>query len=137
MDILSEPASFVTVLRCLAGSAERAPDTVIELLAPDVGFTSPFAEYRGRGDVAHLFGKIARVLDRPRMIEIGRIGDDRLISLIARVDAAPIEGMVRERHDARGRLAGVTLYLRPYRTLGEAIRRMGAMLAEDPLPSAR
>ena len=43
------------------------------------------------------------------------------------------KGMLREQHDRAGELARVTLFLRPYETLGAAITRMGELLSRSPV----
>jgi len=108
-----------------------------ELLAPEVSFSSPFAEYHGRADVTHLFGLIARVLDEPAVTGTATDGTWTYISLTGSVGGRGLEAVVRERHDDGGRLLHATLFLRPYRTLRAAMDAMGRLLAEEPLPSAR
>lgn len=120
-----------TLLRAAAAGAPA------DLLADDVAFASPFADYHGRADVAHLFGLIGRVLSDP--VVTGRAGDGTwtYTSVTARADGHPIEAVLRERHDAAGRLAQGTLFLRPYRSLRAAMDAMGRLLADAPLPSNR
>jgi hypothetical protein len=107
------------------------------LLAEDVTFSSPFADYHGRPDVCHLFSLIARVLTEPAIIGSATDGVWTYTSLTARADAHELEAVLRERHDADGRLLHATLFLRPYRSLRAAMDAMGRLLAETPLPSAR
>jgi hypothetical protein len=108
-----------------------------ELLAPEVSFSSPFADYHGRADVVHLFVLIARVLGQPAVAGSASDGTWTYTSLTGSVDGRALEAVVRERHDEHGRLLHATLFLRPYRTLRAAMDAMGRLLAEDPLPSAR
>lgn len=107
------------------------------MLAEDVSFSSPYADYHGRADVSHLFGLIGRVLTEPVIIGSATDGVWTYTSLTARADAHEVEAVVRERHDPHGRLLHATLFLRPYRSLRAAIDAMGRLLAEAPLPSAR
>ena len=134
--------------RGMAGSSCSSPEYPIllralehpeptTLLADDVSFSSPFAEYHGRADVAHLFSLIGRVLTEPAIIVSATDGGWTYTSLTARADGHELEAVVRERHDADGRLVHATLFLRPYRALRAAIDAMGRLLAETPLQSAR
>ena len=118
----------------LRAAAHGAPG---ELLAQDVTFASPFAEYHGRADVAHLFGLIGRVLCEPTITGAASDGTFVYTSLRGSAAGQPIEGVVRERHDGDGRLVHGTLFLRPYRSLRAAMDAMGRLLAESPLPGAR
>ena len=113
------------------------PPTLEALLAPDVQFHSPFADYSGRADVAHLFATIATVL---RDIETTRVLVDdrgRTTFLAATVDDHPLQAVLDERLDDDGRLVDSTLFIRPYSTLRVAMSRMGAALETSPLPSRR
>ena len=107
------------------------------LLADDVIFASPFADYHGRADVAHLFGLIGRVLSDPTVTAAASDGTFVYTSVSGRADGQPVEAVVRERHDGDGRLVHGMLFLRPYRSLRAAMDAMGRLLAESPLPSAR
>jgi hypothetical protein len=57
-----------------------------------------------------------------------------VFAFAARVHGDPVQGMLRERRDQAGKLVNVTLFLRPYRTLGKAIEKMQALVSESPLP---
>jgi hypothetical protein len=107
------------------------------LLAEDVSFSSPYADYHGRADVAHLFSLIGRVLTEPVVVGSATDGTWRYTSLTARAGAHELEAVVRERHDTHGRLVHATLFLRPYRSLRAAMDAMGRLLAEAPLPSTQ
>jgi hypothetical protein len=108
-----------------------------ELLASEVSFSSPFADYHGRADVIHLFGLIACVMAEPIVAGSASDGTWTYTSVTGSVDGRALEAVVRERHDDDGRLLHATLFLRPYRTLRAAMDAMGQLLAKDPLPSAR
>ena len=107
-----------------------------ELLVEDVTFSSPFADYRGRADVAHLFTLIGRVLTEPAVIGSATDGVWTYTSLTATADAHDLEAVLRERHDADGRLVHATLFLRPYRSLRAAMDAMERLLAQAPLQGA-
>jgi hypothetical protein len=118
----------------LAALGQAAP---ADLLARDVSFSSPFADYHGRADVSHLFGLIGRVLPAPVVTGGATDGVWTYTSLTGAVDGHALEAVVRERHDDAGRLVHATLFLRPYASLRAAMTAMGRLLAEAPLPSAR
>ena len=107
------------------------------LLAEDVTFASPFAEYHGQADICHLFRLIGRVLTEPAIIGSASDGVWTYTSLTAKADGHELEAVLRERHDTDGRLVHATLWLRPYRSLRAAMDAMGRLLADTPLPSAR
>jgi hypothetical protein len=104
-------------------------------LALDIVFCSPVAEYHGRDDVAHVLGLVSRVLSGVRPCRSWAGDGETVHAFTACVGARALEGMVRERRASSGELSRVTLFLRPYRTLGVAITQMQRLLAETPLPS--
>jgi hypothetical protein len=106
-----------------------------ELLADDVVFSSPFADYRGREDVSHLFGLIARVIEAPEVEGAASDGTWTYTALTGAVDGRALDAVVRERHDDTGRLLHAVLFLRPYRSLRAAMDAMGGLLAAEPLPN--
>ncbi len=107
------------------------------LLAEDVVFRSPFAEYHGREDVSHLFRLIARVIQTPSVEGAATDGTWTYTALTGDVEGRDLDAVVRERHDETGRLQHAVLFLRPYRSLRAAMDAMGRLLAAEPLPSAR
>lgn len=106
------------------------------LLADDVTFSSPVADYHGKPDVLHLLGLIGQVLDDRAATGVAFDGASRLTSLEASVRGERVEGIIRERRDERGRLTHATLFLRPLRPLRTAVGAMAELLAQSPLPSA-
>ena len=108
-----------------------------DLLAEEVTFLSPFADYHGRDDVSHLFALIAGVLQGPSVSASATDGTLTYTSLTGNVDGRALQAAVCERHDDEGRLAHATLFLRPYHGLRAAMDAMGRLLADAPLPSAR
>lgn len=123
--------SIPILLRVVAGEAPAG------LLADEVTFASPFADYHGRADVAHLFGLIAQVMREPVITGAATDGVWTYTALTARAGDHALEAVLRERRDATGRLAHGVLVLRPYRSLRAAMDAMGRLLAQAPLPSAR
>lgn len=130
MTTTAEPHGLVDLL---------GPDGATELaalLADDVTFSSPVADYHGKADVLHLLGLIGQVLDHRAATGVSFDGATRLTSIDASVRGERVEGIIRERHDARGRLTHATLFLRPLRSLHAAVGAMAELLAQSPLPSA-
>jgi hypothetical protein len=105
-----------------------------DLLAEDVVFSSPVADYEGRRRASHILGLIARVLDDVRATARWDSEREAVSALTARVGSERLDGMLREERDGSGSLVHVTLFLRPYRPLRAAIGRMRVLLDEDPLP---
>jgi hypothetical protein len=97
-----------------------ATGALTDLLAEDVTFSSPVADYHGRENAAHMLGLIATVLED---IDQGRgWGDGRewLSAFTARVDDAELQGILREERNPAGQLMQVTLFLRPQPVLRAA-----------------
>lgn len=103
------------------------PAALHALLRDDVAFHSPFADYRGREDVARLFAiiptvlrdlRVDRALERP-----GEVGT----FVTASVGGKAGEAFISERYEDE-RIAEVTLMLRPYSTLKIAIGLMAEAL---------
>lgn len=115
----------------LLGPDRRAD--LAALLADDVIFSSPVADYHGNADV---LGLIGQVLDDRAATGVSFDGVARVTSIDARVRGERVEGIIRERHDARERLTHATLFLRPLRPLRTAVGAMAELLTQSPLPSA-
>lgn len=111
-------------------------DQLAGLLADDVTFSSPVADYRGKPDVLHLLGLIGQVLDERLATDVAFDGASRLTSIEASVRGERVEGIIRELHDERARVTHATLFLRPLRPLRAAVGAMAELLAQSPLPSA-
>ncbi|HEU4656174.1 MAG TPA: nuclear transport factor 2 family protein [Capillimicrobium sp.] len=104
------------------------PATLDRVLAPDVRFHSPVADYAGDEQVRRLLTLVPGALDEVR---IGRTlrGDDEAVTFLAgRVGDHAIDGVLDERYDADGRVAEITLMIRPLAGLREAVERMAAAL---------
>ncbi|WP_371526502.1 hypothetical protein OG302_10300 [Streptomyces sp. NBC_01283] len=137
----------VDIREVLAPDAPDAPsalDRTRLLLARDVVFHSPVADYGGRDDVAHLFAKIGQCLaglePLQEFTEPGAAGGDgreSVTTFTARVGEESAYGALVQRTDAGGQLTEATLLLRPLSALKAAVSRMGEALSADPLPSRR
>ncbi|TQM13644.1 nuclear transport factor 2 family protein [Pseudonocardia kunmingensis] len=112
-------------------------DRLAGLVADDVVFSSPAADYRGRDAACHVLGLVARVLEQVERTAEWGSGDETVAAFTARVADGQLHGMLRERRDHAGALLHVTLFLRPYRTLRVAIGRMRELLEDEPLPTGR
>jgi len=111
------------LLRAVAG---RDRDALIELLAEDVVFHSPVQTYRGREQAIRLLVTAGGVLDG---VEVTRRLDG-VTFFTARVEEHPVDGVLDERAGEDGRIAEVTLMLRPLAQLQAAVARMARALAD-------
>jgi hypothetical protein len=115
------------------------PTDVAGLLGPDVRFHSPYADYAGREDVAHLMGLIRAVLVDMRVTRRLSDGPDTMSQFESevrgdgRVDE--VQGVLVEHRDDAGLLVEAMLTLRPYAGLRASMRAMEPLLAASPLPS--
>ena len=109
-----------------------APADVASLLADDVRFRSPFAEYEGREAIAPLFTVMPAVFDELTLVRELR-GDDREIAAVlrGRIGDEPVDVIVDERYATDGRVSEAMLVTRPLAATKAAIRRMGALLETD------
>ncbi len=102
------------------------------LLAEDVRFHSPVADYDGRADVAHLFTTMAGVLERVGPVRELAAGHERTTFLVGTARGRPIDGVLDEHYDDQGRVVEVTLMLRPLSALHTAVRAMATALENSP-----
>jgi hypothetical protein len=108
-----------------------APADVPSLLADDVRFRSPFADYEGRDVIARLFNVMPAVFDELVLVRELR-GDDEVASVLrGRIGDEPIDVIFDERYAMDGRVSEAMLVTRPLAATKAAIRRMGAMLETD------
>ena len=107
------------------------------LLATDVAFHSPFADYAGQPDVAHLFSMIPTVVHDIAPTRVAEDDGGRTTFFDASAGDRTLQGVLDERYDDSGHLVDATLFIRPYASLRVAMAQMGAALEVDPLPSKR
>ncbi|MGW5863175.1 hypothetical protein ACWFRJ_13495 [Streptomyces sp. NPDC055239] len=128
--------------------APDVPERTRLLLAREVVFHSPVADYSGRDDVAHLFPKIGQCLTGieplgeftdPGMAGQGQPGQGQqcVTTFTGKVGAESVYGTFVQQADAEGQLTEATLLLRPLSTLTTAVQQMRDALIADPLPSRR
>jgi hypothetical protein len=116
--------------------ADPASVAVKETFGDDVRFRSPYADYRGRDNVAHLVSLIRDVLTDVEPVH--RLHDHAITITMfeARVAEDSVQGLLFEQHDDAGRLVDATLTIRPYAGLRAAMAAMQVRLAAAPLPRA-
>jgi hypothetical protein len=108
------------------------PADLPSLLADDVRFASPFAEYEGRDAIARLFSVMPAVFDELALVRELR-GDDREVAAVlhGRIGDEPVDVIVDERYASDGRVSEAMLLTRPLAGTKAAIRRMGVLLETD------
>jgi SnoaL-like protein len=112
------------------------PDRLDAMLAADVQFHSPVADYLGHADVRHLFTAIAEVLDSVEAVRDLSAASEHTTFISGSVDGHAIEGVLDEHFDEAGRIVEVTLMLRPLSALNRAVSAMASALKASPLPSS-
>jgi hypothetical protein len=114
----------------------RDPDAAIAgSLHDDVLFRSPYADYTGRADVAHVVDLIRQALTDVRVSRQLASGRDAMTRFEARVDTGEqVQGVLVEERDDEGRLVEAMLTVRPYSGLRTAMRTMQRLLEASPLP---
>lgn len=121
----------------MSGSAFRAAveagdlDAATALLADDVVFRSPvvFKPYTGAATVANLLRTVYDVFEDFRYTD--ELGTDGAHALIfeARVGDRTLQGMDLIREDGDGRIAELTVMVRPASGLAALAQEMGARLS--------
>ena len=112
---------------------------VAGLLDEQVRFRSPYADYTGRADVAHLVGLIREVLVSTRITRQLSAGPDTMSQFEGRVGGDgrvdEVQGVLVEHRDDTGLLVEAMLTVRPYAGLRASMRAMEPLMAAAPLPS--
>ena len=101
-------------------------DALLEMLVDDVVFHSPVQTYRGREQVIRLLHAVGGVVEN---VEVTRELDG-VTFFAATVEEHPVDGVLVEREIDGGRIAEITLMLRPLAQLQAAVARMARVLAE-------
>ena len=124
-------------IRLIDAFADPSSAGVEQTFDDDIRFRSPFADYAGRAEVAHLVTLIRNVLVKVEPVR--QLHEQQVtISLFeARVAEEEVQGFLFEERDAGGRLVDVMLTIRPYSGLRAAMKAMQARMEAAPLPSAR
>lgn len=126
--------SRINLIDVLAGASRAG---VQDIFGDEIRFRSPYADYRGRADVAHLVSLIGEVLVEVEPVRRMHEQDATISLFEARVADEEVQGTLFEQHDAAGRLVDVMLTIRPYAGLRAAMKAMQALMEAAPLPSAR
>lgn len=108
--------------------ADPSAAGVDDLLSDQVSFRSPYTDYTGRGEVAHLVSLIRQVLVDLRPVEQLNHRDTTMTLFEARVAEEEVQGMLYERHDSDGRVEQAMLTIRPYAGLRASMRAMQVLM---------
>jgi SnoaL-like domain len=114
----------VSALLDAIAAADR--EAVGSLVADDVVFHSPVQTYRGRDQVIRLLVTVGGVVDD---VQVTRQVED-VTFFAAKVEEHPVDGVLVERIEEDGRVAEITLMMRPLAQLQAAVARMARALAE-------
>jgi hypothetical protein len=109
----------------LAGDAAG----MVELLAPSATFHSPVADYAGRERVAEVLRALVKVVTDARLVRLLETGDATAACFSGAVDGRVADGVLVVVARSDGRVAELTLMVRPLRSLLAGIERMKALLA--------
>ena len=118
-----EPSTDSRLLDAISAGDRGA---LVAMLADEVVFHSPVQTYRGRDQVVHLLITISGVLEH---VEVKRRVNG-VTFFAAQVEEHPVDGVLDEHTDDQGRIAEITLMLRPLASLQAAVARMARALAE-------
>jgi hypothetical protein len=119
----------VSVLKAMA---ERDRDALDAVVTDDVVFNGPATAYEGREQVVEVLAIGAGVLQGLTAArEPATIGPGETLTLIeASVEGEQLNGVLLERTDEGGRVAEVTILLRPLGPLQTVIRHIARGMAE-------
>ena len=116
----------------IAAMAERDREAIAGMVADDVVFHGPATAYEGRDQVAEVLaigGGVLQGLTTTR--EPATIGPGETVTFIeAGVEGEQLMGVLLERTDEGGRIAEVTILLRPMGPLQTVIRHIARGMAE-------
>jgi len=108
----------------LAGDAAG----MAELLEPDATFRSPVTEYRGRRRVREVLAAVVQVVADRRLTRLLEAPGATAAAFAASVDGRAGEGVLLIADSRDGRVAEVTLMVRPLGSLLAGIERMKVLL---------
>jgi ketosteroid isomerase-like protein len=113
---------------------ERDIEAFIETLHHDVEFWTPAFErpVRGRENVLALFGKLGTVFEDPVFTDEMAGDGSHVVVFRLGVKGRPIEGCDYLELDADGRVAELTVFMRPFSALTAFNERMSERLAAAP-----
>jgi hypothetical protein len=105
------------------------------LLSGDPVFHSPVRSYAKRADVVHLLSMIGALIPNAQVVRTLHRDGGRASVIRSEQDEGVLDAIIEEQLDEDGRVREVTLMLRPVSVMMPMIKRMGAALDADPLPS--
>jgi hypothetical protein len=108
--------------------ADRSAAGLDELLNDEVSFHSPYTDYTGRSEVAHLVSLIRQVLVELTPVQQLREHGTTMTLFEARVADEDVQGMLYEEQDDDGRVRHAMLTIRPYAGLRASTRAMQALM---------
>jgi|SRR5215210_269385 len=112
----------------LTAIRERDREALGALVADDVVFYSPTTEYHGREQVVEILALIGSVL-----VDVTATRAVETVTFIkGRSEGDELDGVLVEVKGDDGRIAEITLLMRPLAALQKAVVRMAGALAEGP-----
>ena len=104
----------------------RDREALALMVADDVVFHGPVSTYRGRDQVVDVLALIGSVLE-----DVTATREVETVTFVkGHMEGEELDGVLVEIRDADGRIAEITLLLRPLATLQAAVLRMARALAE-------
>jgi SnoaL-like domain len=107
-------------------------DAIGAVVSDVVVYHSPGTTYRGRDQVVDVLAVAPSVIAKLRATrEPVAIGEDEALSFVTgSVEDAEVHGVLIEARDEAGRVAEITLLLRPLSAVQAAVRHLARALAE-------
>jgi hypothetical protein len=106
--------------------SEQDREALSAMVADDVVFNGPVTTYQGRDQAVHLLALIGSILD-----DFTATGEVETVTFVkAHLDGEELDGALIEKRDDNGRIAEITLLMRPLTMVQTAVRRMARALAE-------
>jgi hypothetical protein len=112
----------------IAALGSRDGSALEGLLADQVAFHSPVADYESREEIVRLFVTIGGVVENLRSRRVLAQGRETVTFVEGEVDGRTIDGVLDVIEGDDGRIAEVTLMLRPLDALLLGVKKMGAAL---------
>jgi ketosteroid isomerase-like protein len=116
----------------LGAIRERDREALAAMVADDVVFHSPVTTYRGRDQVVDLLAILGSVFE-----DITRTREVETVTFLkGHAGGEELDGALVEIKDGDGRVAEITLLLRPLAGIQAGVRLMARALAEGADPTA-
>lgn len=115
-------------MNLVSAISEHDREALSAMVADDVVFNGPVTTYQGRDQVVHLLALIGTVLD-----DFTPTREVETVTFVkAHLDGEELDGALVEITDDNGRIAEITLLMRPLTMVQTAVRRLARALAEGP-----